>query len=103
MCVCVCVAGSTSCTNCDVGKSSGTKEIIVIKGKEIIKVGDFVVLQNGYAQVGDAGRGPLKVGSVGTVVEIGDQVCDNSNVCQFSNNGKCDDRGSCFNGTDTAD
>ena len=62
-----------------------------------------MVLQDGYAQVGDAGLGPLKLGAVGTVVEIGDQVFDNSNVCQFSNNGKCDDPGSCFKGTDTAD
>ena len=40
---------------------------------------------------------------MGTVVEIGDQVFDKSNVCQFSNNGKCDDPGSCFDGTDTED
>ena len=58
-----------------------------------IKVGSVVVLQDGYAQVGDAGRGPLKLGEVGTVVEIGGQAFDNTNVCPFSNDGACDDPG----------
>ena len=77
-----------------------------------IKVGSVVVLQDGYAQVGDAGRGPLKLGEVGTVVELGGQAFDNTNVCQFANDGSCDDPGhanyegsdnQCFNGTDAGD
>ena len=81
-----------------------------------IEVGSVVVLQDGYDQVGDAGRGPLKLGGVGTVVEIGGQASDfdNSNMCQYANDRECNDPdhtnydgsdhdNQCFKDTDTTD
>ena len=35
----------------------------------------------------------LEPGAAGTVVEIGGQAFDNTNVCQFANDGACDDPG----------
>ena len=67
-----------------------------------IQVGSPVILQDGYAEAGDA-SGPLKVGDVGTVVEISDSAVDNSNVCEYANDGECDEPDNCLKGTDTAD
>ena len=75
-------------------------------------VGSQVMLQDGFAQIADAGSGPLKPGEVGTVVEIGEEGFDNSNVCSYSNDRTCDETNhinydgsdnKCFNGTDTSD
>ena len=41
-----------------------------------------MTLSDGHAQVGDAARGPLKVGDVGTVIEIG---ADGNLLCRYKN------------------
>jgi hypothetical protein len=67
-----------------------------------IQVGSLVILQDGYA-LGDASWGFLKVGELGTVVEISSAIVNNSNACEDANDGSCDEYDTCPNGTDTAD